>query len=454
MYSMRISNICVFFAVLSLFVSGTGFSQETELSFKQVVGEAFKYNTTVIEAQEEINAQDFNIKASYSDILPSLSFNGGWTRSNNINQAGQTYVNGIQFNTPYSNNTNDNFNLSLRGDITLFNGFSNYDRVKGAKFVRTRLVSLLQKTKQDIVFKLLGDYVTILKDERVVLIDSATLEDSRAQLERVKAFVEIGTKTMTDIYRQDAVVALNELSVEQAKNAYNKSVADLIFDANMNQTRSYTVSGAEFPTEISNESMESYLERVSNTDFLVNTAIKNRYDYKAAAQNLDVLRINYDIADNAVLFPTLSGFSSYDLSGNSFGNISNQRVFSIGLSLSYPIFEGFTLDNQRQQTIISLRIANDDLLQVRSQISVDIKKAVLDLSSLVKQVDISDRSLKSSEADKIAAEEQYKVGLTTLLDVNTAEINYNNALITKSNLVYDFILAQKQLEYLQGLIQY
>ena len=412
---MRISKICAFFAVLALFVSRTSFSQETELSFKQVVGEAFKYNTTVIEAQEEINAQDFNIKASYSDILPSLSFNGGWTRSNNINQGGQTFVGGVTFNDPYSNTTNNNFNLSLRSDITLFNGFSNYDRVKGAKFVRTRLVSLLQKTK---------------------------------------AFVEIGTKTMTDIYRQDAVVALNELTVEQAKNTYNKSVADLIFDANMNQTRNYTVSGSEFPIDISNESMESYLERVSNTDFLVNVALKNRYDYKAATQNLDVLRINYDIADNAVLFPTLSGFSSYDLSGNSFGNISNSRVFSIGLSLSYPIFEGFTLDNQRQQTIISLRIANDDLLQVRSLISVDIKKAVLDLRSLVKQVDISDRSLKSTEQDKIAAEEQYKVGLTTLLDVNTAEINYNNALIIKSNLVYDFILAQKQLEYLQGLIQY
>ena len=182
---MRISKICAFFAVLALFVSRTSFSQETELSFKQVVGEAFKYNTTVIEAQEEINAQDFNIKASYSDILPSLSFNGGWTRSNNINQGGQTFVGGVTFNDPYSNTTNNNFNLSLRSDITLFNGFSNYDRVKGAKFVRTRLVSLLQKTKQDVVFKLLSDYVTILKNKRVVLIDSATLEDSRAQLERV-----------------------------------------------------------------------------------------------------------------------------------------------------------------------------------------------------------------------------------------------------------------------------
>lgn len=451
---MRISKFCVFFALLGFLLSETCYSQETELTLKRVVNEAYKNNTGIMQAQEEINAQDFNIKASYSDILPSLSFTSGWQRSNQINNGGTQLIGGVQYDNGYSNTTNNNFNLSLRSDITLFDGLSNYERVDAAKFTRTRLVTLLQKTKQDIVFKLLTDYVTILKNQRVVLIDSATLEDSKAQLERVKVFVEIGTKTVADIYKQDVIVAQNELAIEQARNAYDKSIADLVFDANMSQNRTYTVAGTEFPTDLSNESMSAYVERASNTEFLVSTALKNRYDYKAAAQNIDVLRISYDIADNSVLFPTLTGFTSYGLSGNQINHISNTKVFTVGLTLTYPIFEGFTIDNQRQQAIINLRIADDALSQVKSQISVDIKKAVLDLKSLLKQVEISDRSLKSTEQDKIAAEEQYKVGLTTLLDVNTAETNYNNALINKSNLIYNFILSQKQLEYLQGLVQY
>ncbi len=451
---MRISKICAFFSILYLFSTATCISQQMELTFKKAVDEAFKNNNTIIQSQEQINAQDFNIKASYSDILPSLSFNSGWTRSNSIIQAGTSYFNGVPIPQDYSNTTTNSFNLSLRSDITLFDGLSNYQKVDESKLVKSRLVTLLQKTKQDIVFKLLTDYVTILKDQRVVLIDSATLDDSRAQLDRVKAFVEIGTKTVADTYKQDAIVAQNELAVEQAKNAYDKAIADLVFDANMSQSRIYTVAGTEFSPDITIESMNAYVERASNTEFLVATALRNRYDYKAAAQNIDVLRVSYDIADNTVLFPTLTGFTSYGISGNQLNDISHSRVFSVGLNLTYPIFEGFSLDNQRQQAIINLRIADESLNQVKSQIGVDIKKAVLDLKSLLKQVEISDRSLRSTEQDKIAAEEQYKVGLTTLLDVNTAEINYNNALITKSNLVYDFILAQKQLEYLQGLIQY
>ena len=56
--------------------------------------------------------------------------------------------------------------------------------------------------------------------------------------------------------------------------------------------------------------------------------------------------------------------------------------------------------------------------------------------------------------NKLLAEESYRVGIGTILDVNTAATNLNNILISKSNVIYDFILAQKQLEYFQGMLKY
>ena len=92
--------------------------------------------------------------------------------------------------------------------------------------------------------------------------------------------------------------------------------------------------------------------------------------------------------------------------------------------------------------------------QVKDQISLDIKKAVLDLKSLLKQIQITDRNIKSAELDKFSAEESYRVGLGTVLDIQTATTNYNNLLINKSNLIYNFLLAQKQLDYYQGILKY
>jgi outer membrane protein len=189
-------------------------------------------------------------------------------------------------------------------------------------------------------------------------------------------------------------------------------------------------------------------------DQLVNTALKNRYDYLYSANNVSIFETNLEITRSSVLFPTLSGFGSYSLSGQNLNKISDSRVFTIGLTLSYPIFQGFSIENQRQQALVNLKSANEDLRLVRDKISLDIKKAVLDLKSLLKQIEITERNIKAAQQDKFLAEESYKVGLGTLLEIQTATTKYNNALIDKSNLIYNFLLAQKQMEYYQGLLKY
>src|SRR5205085_7460853 len=106
------------------------------------------------------------------------------------------------------------------------------------------------------------------------------------------------------------------------------------------------------------------------------------------------------------------------------------------------------------QALINLRSANVDVKDLSNQITLNIEKALYDLRSLLKQIEITDASLQSAERDRYLAEESYKVGRGTLLEVNTAAINYNNLLITRSNLIYNFIFAQKQIEYYQGLLKY
>jgi outer membrane protein len=449
---MRIIKFWVFLAILCFSVAGSR-AQEVQLTLKQVINSAIKSNINVLKNQDAIDAQESNIKATYGSLIPTLSFSHGVSRSNQINQ-GSINLNGVNVDVGTQNQTTNNFSLSLRSDVTLFDGFSNYERIDLAKMTRTKYYTQLEKAKQDIVVKLLADYITVLKNSQIVKINQATLEDAQAQLDKVKIFVEVGKRTMSDIYRQDVIVAQSELAVEQAKNNTNKSIADLAFDANLSLDKTYTVNQNEFPTEYAYETLQNYVDRNSYTEQLVSIAVKNRYDYKSSQQNIEILKGNLELTRNQLLFPTLSGFSSYSLSGDKYSTITDSRVFTVGLTLSYPILQGFSVENQRQQAIINLRMADEDLVQLRSQITLDIKKSILDLRSLLKQIEITDRTLKSAEQDKMMAEESYRVGIGTLLDVNTAALKYNNALIDKSNTIYNFILAQKQLEYYQGLLKY
>ncbi len=444
------------FTVIAMLCTNLSYSQN-RLTLRDALTSAYRNNPAIVKNQYQIESQESTIKTAYGDLFPTLSFNMGVSHTNQISPPGLVFdpVTGT-YTTGTENTSNSfmNYSLNFRSDVTLFNGFNNYDRIDAEKQIQLRNRRELEQAKQDVTVQVLSNYISVLRNLQVVKIDSATLEDSRVQLQAVQVYVQVGTKTLDDVYKQQVIVAQNELALEQAKNEVNKSIADLSYNANLPQNVLYTVDTTEFSTNLSNTDLENYVTRNSNPQILVDNALRNRYDYKASLENLEVLKTNLEIARSALIFPTITGFGQYGLQANNIGDLSNSRTFTIGLNLSYPIFEGFSFENQREQALINLRSANVDVKNLSNQITLNIEKALYDLRSLLKQIEITDASLQSAERDRYLAEESYKVGRGTLLEVNTAAINYNNLLITRSNLIYNFIFAQKQLEYYQGLLKY
>lgn len=427
-------------------------AQIVQVSLKEAIEHAYKNDPNITKLENTIELQESNLRANYGNLFPDLKFTTGWSRSNTVINNSFINQNGIPI--PESNETSNNFSLSLRSDVTLFDGMTNFDRIELAKQTKVQYQIQLKQLKQDIAVKIINSYITVLKNQQIVVINEATLADSRAQLDKIKIFVEVGRRTLSDVYQQDVVVAQNELLVEQAKNNLNKSISDLAFNSNLPLERSYAVNEAEFNTEIAYENLEAYVIQNENTDNIVKNAFNNRQDIKAKIQNLDLLETNIEIARGTQYFPTLSGFGQYSMNGDKIDNVTNQRTFTVGLSLSYPIFQGFQQDYQRQIALINYKSAQEDIKLIKNQTELQIKKAIQDLRSLLKQIEITDRSLLNAQQNKLLAEESYRVGIGTVLDVNTATTNLNNILINKSNLIYDFINAQKTLEYYQGLLSY
>ncbi|MCC6865344.1 MAG: TolC family protein [Ignavibacteria bacterium] len=447
---MKLSKFLIITVILVF--TTTIISQEISISLKDAVTNAFKNDPDINKLENTIELQESNIRQSYGNLFPDLTFSTGWQRTNQVINKSFINQNGIPI--PESNQTTDYFSLSLRSDVTLFDGLTSYDKVDLAKQTQTQYLIQLNQLKQDLAIKIINSYITVLKNRQIVKINEATLQDSQAQLEKIKIFVEVGKKTKLDILQQDVLVAQNELAVEQAKNNLKKSISDLAYNSNLPLNKNYSVIGNEFNPELSNEQLESYVLLNQNSERLTNNAFNNRQDIKASIQNQDLLQTNIDIAKGIQYFPTISGFGQYSMSGYKIDNVTNQRTFTIGLTLSYPIFSNFQQDNQRQIALINYRQSLEDTRALKNKIEVQIDKAVQDLKSLLKQIEISDRSLTNAEENKLLAEESYKVGLGTLLDVNTATTNLNNIKVTKSNLIYDFINAQKTLEYYQGIVNY
>lgn len=438
--------------LLSLFIFSALFKTEAQeiIDLDEAVSIAIKNNTDVSNLEKNLDIQKLSTKTSKGNLYPSLSLSAGWSRNNTYSDGTVSFQNGVPIVIPEQDTWINNFGLGLNTSVTLFNGFSNLEQIDLAKENEVSALISLNKQKYDIVYNISTVYFDVLKKEKIVIANSENLEDSRKQLDRVKEFMDVGKKTMADVYRQDVQVAQNELAVERSKNDLKKSKVDLLLTMNTDMNKEYSVSDNNIQTNLSDAELKMILQRNSETEVLLNKALSNRYDYKASQQIMKISQVQYNIDKKNLYFPTVSGFANYNLNASRVENILGSRAFNFGLSLNYSIFQGFKLDNRAQTSEISIKQNQDNIRQLEQQIRSEIKKAYIDLETQYKQIDILNRNIKSAEQDKILSEENYRVGLGTLLDAQTAATKLNLLKIDLINSYYDFLLAERRIKYYVG----
>jgi len=427
---------------------------QENINLNQAVNTAIQNNTSVSNLEKTLDIQKLSTSTAKGNLLPSLSLNANWSRNNTYSGGTVTFQNGVPILISEQDSWINNFGLGLNTQVILFNGFSNLEQIDLEKENESSVRINLDKEKYDIAYKVTAAYFDLLKKEKVLKANEDNLLDSRSQLDKIKEYMNVGKKTISDVYKQDVLVAQNELILERSKNEYSKSKVDLLLSMNTDINKEFTVSDNNISTEMSDAELQTILQKNSNTEALLNEAIQKRYDYKYTQQNIKINQVQYSIDKKNLYYPSISAFARYNLNASRIDDIGKSRNFSFGFTLNYDLFQGFKLDNRAQASEIAIKQKQDDLSQLQQQFRSDLKKSYIDLQTSQKQIEILDRNIKASEQDKLLSEENYSVGFGTLLDVQTAGTKLNSLKIDKINAFYDFLLAEKKLNYYTGDLTY
>jgi outer membrane protein len=443
------------FLLLILILASYSFTYSQELyDLNKSVNTALKNDLTLYTLENRISVQELNIKGAYGSLIPSLTLNGNWSRNNAFSSGGTIYQNGIPIQVGDQITWTNNLSFGVNSNVVLFDGTANYQNISLEKQNLTVLKTNYEKTKQDIIVKIYQKFFDVVKKQKIVDTYNENLRVSIEQLNSIKEYVNVGKKTQSDVYKQDVLVARNELDVLTSKNDYEKSKVELLNSMYEDVTKPIDValSGVNVPTSI--DELNFILVKYSDYDKLVNDAISSRYDYKSVLEDIKANELKLSIAKKYMFYPTISAFGNYNVSGNQIDEITNNRVLTFGLSLSYPIFQGFQKDINKQVSEVNIKQRQEDLSQLERNIRSEIKKAVFDLQTAFKQIEIIDRNIKSSEQDKYLSEENFRLGYGTLLDVQVASTTLNKLQVDRINFIYNFLISQKYLEYLAGIIKY
>jgi len=441
---MHLRLVALTFLLLASFAIAP--AQSKNLTLDEVIRIALDSNMAVIQAQNNLEATESGVMASYGRYLPFISAGGGWTRYQN---EGQLYAGGIPIPGTSATVTSESFNASLNASLTLFDGFDREANVNRANAVNEAGGQTVKRTRQSIVFQVQSAYLNVLRLEQLVQVAQENLKRDNRQLERITESNRVGALSLADVYRQQSQVASDELLVINAQNNYGKSKADLVALIGLSFDQDYQFSDPSLSVAIDTAEVAALRAQYSNRTALTGRALNVRPDYIGFKKNYEASSSSVTSA-KANYWPSLSAFAGLSSNEEVLGRVFSPKNLSWGIRLNWTLFDGFGTNLAVQNAIAGRRNAEINVAQAERNISVEVRKAQLDLDAAVKQYDASQKGVLSASEDRKIAEERYNLGAGTLLDLLTANAGLVNAQANLVNASYNFIIAKRNMEYVLG----
>jgi outer membrane protein TolC len=103
------------------------------------------------------------------------------------------------------------------------------------------------------------------------------------------------------------------------------------------------------------------------------------------------------------------------------------NTYTYGVQLSWPIFEGGRREGQTQEQEAVARDIEVRRRDLRQQVAVDVRGAMLDIASAREQVDAAHERQRLAEQEVEQARDRFRAGVSGNADVITALSSLNSA---------------------------
>lgn len=472
------SNFTVIIIVLcSLLLTSVLFAQANRpMTLEECIGVALKENSAVRNAERQVNVAGTRVMAARSAVLPRVntSFSSGKFRRGDQNAIDLIPTQYEILNVPVVNGVgtpvNDLF-VGLPGEPTGYevrpyisrgseinsnsasidlswNAFDfgqSWTNIRAANASQEASRKSFESTRQSTILLVQQRYFEHLKAVRLLDVQQEEVKSNEEQLKRTESMFEIGSVAQGDVYRQRTTLGRSQITLIRQQNSVANSRAAL----NVAMGRDPRAELNIVDIEASNEQDDYDLTQVMKTSAENNPEIKSLQDnMRSAGLSARVAKLNY--------LPNVTVSASYDRSNSEldlvYGNFDKNYSLRFGATLSFNLFNGFADQAETERTSLNYHIAQENLVERQRGLQLEVEQAYLTLKAAKEITVINESNLRSAEEDLRLAQERYRVGAGTLLDIINAQFNLTNAKATLVNAKYDMMIARAQLKAGMGTL--
>jgi len=395
---------------------------------------AAQNSPTMVQARQDVRVAYWGERTALAAFLPTLSAtaSGSKAGTERYNQAtGQRVVNPFPFSEQYG----------LRASMDLFTGFRRGANRRAASATIDLREATRVRQEYAVALATKQAFFTALATAELVAVSEIRLRRAGEQMNLVSEKLRLGATTRSDSLQSRVEYGNAQLQLIQARANQRYAEANL--------GRAVGAEGLVAP--VPDTTLETRLGPLDTTAL--------RREALAAAPSIREAEASVVSAGSSLraarsqYLPTVSASASKSWS-RSTGGITDTIPFlpqwSIGLSLSYPLFNGFSRESGVASADAAVISARSRLRDARLALDASLTQSFAALEAAAARIDIARVSVAAAEENLRMQRERYRLGTSTIVEVLTTQVSLDQAQVDLVQARYDYLVARAQIEAYVG----
>jgi outer membrane protein TolC len=421
-------------------------AQPSSLTLKQAVTIALEKNPLRKAAIADTKAASAWIREALSFLMPHVSFSetatrgddpvyvfGSKLRQQRFTQADFT-LNKLNTPLPFGN-----FATRLGGTWNLFDSFATWHGVNQAKQSSEAVGHQLDRTDQEIVFRVVTSYYDVLLAAKELEVAEQSAKASHSIMDRSQARFDSGLTVESDLLTAKVRMAARQQEVIRARNALEVARAQLNTAMGM---------PIDSPFQLTEGLAERKLSIPAVQD-VEKQALTNRPDLKRIASEEVAQRQSVSMAKSS-FGPRVNAFAGWEMDNPTFVAGGGGNNWLGGIEVQFDIFQGGAkraeLSRQRalEEKVVAMKQAASDAVRL------EVKRAYYETDANRQQIEVARAAIAQAQESLRINQDRYDSGLTTITDLLGAEDAARRSQTDYWEAVYHFQTSYANLELASG----
>lgn len=415
---------------LMLLVAPCALQGQATVTLDDAIRRALERSPAMAQQEQSVGVAAASQRQAWGSFIPTLSAStGGSLRSTQrFDQATDRIVTG----------SSDSYSAGLSSSVTLFDGGRMFANLSGARADFRAAEARRDNQQNQVTLQTKNLFFAALRQGDLLEVARERVRQAEESLSMVRTRTLVGTGTVSDTLRARLELVNARQSLLQAETATRSARFALGRQIGASAPVAPVRPDDLDPRELGLSEEEILLIAEAESPTVI------------AAQEATVSAAAGVADAKGQYMPSLRLSSGYNWANNDRSFSGGTTSWSLNLSASVPVFNGFAREGAVDRAQFAQRVArlqeDDARLAAREQAD----GALQEVRTAEQAIEIAQEALRVAEEDLRVVRERYRVGVATILELVSSQLSVVQAGVNGVTARYDYVLARARLEAILG----